>query len=74
MYGSNILASPINTPVAAPPTAQLIESFSSLIEAAAHVVNANVVAAPPEKRTKISTMITTMMMTVQCAMLNEFAK
>jgi len=45
----NLLASPINTALAAPPIAQLVGSSVSLIEAAVHVVNANAVAVPPEK-------------------------
>lgn len=45
----NLLASPINAALAAPPNAQLVGSSVSLIEAAVHVVSANAVTVPPEK-------------------------
>lgn len=51
----NLLASPINAALAAPPNAQLVGSSVSLIEAAVHVVSANAVTVPPEKTKKTTT-------------------
>ena len=51
---NNLLASPINTALAAPPIAQLVGSSFSLIEAAVHVVNANAVTVPPEENSNKS--------------------
>jgi len=53
----NLLASPINTALAAPPIAQLVGSSVSLIEAAVHVVNANAVAVPPGKKKTTTTKV-----------------